>query len=35
VNRFDLPVEKLGIEADATSNDIAGLMRFVLGDDAK
>lgn len=33
VNRFNLPVEKLGVEADATSNDIAGLLRFVLGED--
>ena len=32
VNRFHLPQEQLGIEADATSNDIAGLVRFVLGD---
>jgi 2-haloacid dehalogenase len=35
VNRFSLPVEKLGIQADATSTDIAGLVRFVLGEDAK
>ena len=34
VNRFNLPAEKLGIEADATSNDIAGLLQFVLGDEA-
>jgi 2-haloacid dehalogenase len=33
VNRFNLPMEKLGIEPDATSNDIAGLVRFILGDD--
>ncbi len=33
VNRFNLPTEKLGIEADATSNDIAGLVRFILGED--
>lgn len=32
VNRFNLPTEKLGIEADATSNDIAGLVRFILGE---
>jgi 2-haloacid dehalogenase len=32
VNRFNLPVEKLGITADATSNDIAGLLQFVLGE---
>jgi 2-haloacid dehalogenase len=34
VNRFNLPTEKLGIEADATSNDIAGLLQFVLGEEA-
>jgi 2-haloacid dehalogenase len=34
VNRFNLPMEKLGIEPDATSNDMAGLVRFVLGEDA-
>lgn len=34
VNRFNLPAEKLGIEADATSNDIAGLLQFVLGKEA-
>lgn len=33
VNRFGLPVEKLGVEADATSNDIAGLIRFIVGDE--
>ncbi len=32
VNRFDLPAEKLGLPPDGTSNDIAGLLRFVLGD---
>jgi len=32
VNRFGLPAEKLGIEADATSSDFAGLVRFVLGE---
>jgi 2-haloacid dehalogenase len=32
VNRFNLPQEQLGIAPDATSNDIAGLLRFVLGD---
>lgn len=31
VNRFGLPAEKLGIEADATSQDFAGLVDFVLG----
>ncbi|MFA5950266.1 MAG: haloacid dehalogenase type II [Hyphomicrobium sp.] len=30
VNRFSLPTEHLGLEADATSNDIAGLLSFVL-----
>ena len=34
VNRFNLPTEKLGIEADATSTDIAGLLQFVLGEEA-
>lgn len=33
VNRFNLPVEELGIEADKTSNDIGGLVNFVLGSD--
>lgn len=31
VNRFDLPVEKLGVEADQTSNNFEGLLNFVLG----
>ncbi len=30
VNRFNLPVEKLGIEADKTSGDFQGLLDFVL-----
>jgi 2-haloacid dehalogenase len=30
VNRFGLPVEKLGIAADKTSGDFAGLLEFVL-----
>ena len=30
VNRFGLPVEKLGITADKTSGDFAGLLEFVL-----
>jgi 2-haloacid dehalogenase len=34
VNRFNLPTERLGIAADATSNDIAGLLQFVLGAEA-
>jgi 2-haloacid dehalogenase len=32
VNRFNLPTEKLGIQADATSNNFQGLLDFVLGD---
>lgn len=32
VNRFNLPAEKLGLAPDATSNDFAGLVRFVLGE---
>ena len=31
VNRFNLPVEQLGIEPDRTSDDFEGLLRFVLG----
>jgi 2-haloacid dehalogenase len=31
VNRFNLPVEELDIEADKTSNDMNGLLNFVLG----
>jgi 2-haloacid dehalogenase len=31
VNRFHLPVEELGIEADETSNNLEGLLNFVLG----
>lgn len=34
VNRFNLPTEKLGIEADATSNNFQGLLDFVLGEKA-
>ena len=30
VNRFNLPVEKLDVKADATSPDMAGLLEFVL-----
>lgn len=30
VNRFNLPTEKLGITADKTSNNFAGLLDFVL-----
>lgn len=31
VNRFNLPVEKLDVQADGTSNDFQGLLDFVLG----
>ena len=31
VNRFNLPVEELGIEPDRTSNNLEGLLTFVLG----
>jgi 2-haloacid dehalogenase len=31
VNRFNLSVEELDIEADKTSNDMKGLLNFVLG----
>lgn len=31
VNRFGLPVEKLDVQADATSGDFQGLLDFVLG----
>lgn len=30
VNRLNLPVEELGIEADKTSNNLEGLLKFVL-----
>ena len=30
VNRFNLPVEELGIRADQTSNNLEGLLKFVL-----
>lgn len=32
VNRFNLPTEKLGIQADGTSNSFQGLLDFVLGE---
>jgi 2-haloacid dehalogenase len=32
VNRFGLPAERLGIAPDATSNDMTGLVDFILGD---
>lgn len=31
VNRFNLPAERLNLQADATSGDFAGLLTFVLG----
>jgi 2-haloacid dehalogenase len=31
VNRFNLPVEELGIKADETSNNLEGLLKYVLG----
>ena len=31
VNRFDLPLEELGIEPDGTSNNLEGLLKLVLG----
>jgi 2-haloacid dehalogenase len=30
VNRFNLPAEELGIEADGTSNNLEGLLKLVL-----
>jgi 2-haloacid dehalogenase len=33
VNRFNLPTEKLDVQADATSNNFQGLLDFVLGKD--
>lgn len=35
VNRFNLPTEKLGIQADETSNNFQGLLDFVLGNGGK
>jgi 2-haloacid dehalogenase len=32
VNRFDQPVEELGVRPDRTSRDLNGLLEFVLGD---
>lgn len=32
VNRFHLPPEQLGLQADRSSNDLQGLLDFVLGD---
>jgi len=32
VNRFNLPVEELGIAADRTSNNLEGLLKLVLGE---
>ena len=34
VNRFNLPTEKLGIQADGTSNNFQGLLDFILGEEA-
>jgi len=34
VNRFQLPPEQLGLQADATSHDMEGLLRFVLDEGA-
>jgi 2-haloacid dehalogenase len=31
VNRFDLPMEQLDVKPDATSNNLAGLLKFALG----
>ncbi len=35
VNRFNLPTEKLGIQADGTSNSFQGLLDFVLSGEAR
>lgn len=35
VNRFNLPAEELGIQADTTSPDFRGLLNFVLGSEKK
>jgi 2-haloacid dehalogenase len=32
VNRFNLPTEELGVQADRTSTNLDGLLKFVLGD---
>jgi len=32
VNRFDLPAERLGLDADKSSRNLDGLLKFVLGD---
>ena len=31
VNRFNLPVEELGIEADRTSDNLEALLKLILG----
>lgn len=31
VNRFKLPAERLGVEADRTSSDLRGVLEFILG----
>lgn len=35
VNRFNLPTEKLGIQADGTTNNFQGLLDFVLNGEAR
>jgi 2-haloacid dehalogenase len=35
VNRFNLPAEELGMQADRTSNDMQGLLEFVLGEPSR
>jgi 2-haloacid dehalogenase len=35
VNRFDLPAERLGLDADGTAGDLSGLLEFVLGEKNK
>jgi len=35
VNRFNLPTEKLGIQADGTANNFQGLLDFVLSGEAR
>jgi 2-haloacid dehalogenase len=34
VNRYDLPAERLSLPPDRTSNDMTGLLQFVLGETA-
>jgi 2-haloacid dehalogenase len=35
VNRFNLPAERLGLDADGTAGDLDGLLEFVLGEKNK